>query len=485
MSGIKARRVFVISDLHLGGLPPTMMSTPDRLAVFIESMPSRLQPDEQLELVINGDFVDFLAIEPCEAWTSSSDRAREKLLNTVGRSKFTPVFDETFDAWTSTSSDRAREKLPNTAGGSKFTPVFDALGRLVAAGHCLTILLGNHDLELAIPAVRDSLLDTLEATPHQVHCVFDGAAYRIGGALIEHGNRYDVANENDWDGLRTIASALSRGESSPASLRVSAGSFLVEKVVAALKPRYPFIDLLHPQGELLALLLAAFEPALVFDLPKVGRVFRANRLQNSNTRGVQPGHSYAVASTITEPPVDEELRVTFGAAYESLMMVSEQVSLSDVLFAAWNARRDSLSEILARGEDIPPARLEQIRVAMRRMLLDDTSDRIDGDTQQYGLAAQRITESSGGAIDVVLMGHTHLARHVGPPDRAAYINCGSWTDVIRVPRDVLAAGRHAELQHFLTELSRGGLRSPSATYADLRIERNGRVSTAKLVDLKQ
>ena len=179
MSVSKARRVFVISDLHIGGLPPAMMSAPDRLAAFIESLPSRLQPDEQLELVINGDFVDFLAIEPCEAWTSSSDRAREKLLKTV----------------------RA----------STFTPVFDALGRLVAAGHRLTILLGNHDLELAIPAVRDSLLDALEATPHQVHCVFDGAAYRIGGALIEHGNRYDVANENDWDGLRTMASALSRG----------------------------------------------------------------------------------------------------------------------------------------------------------------------------------------------------------------------------------------------------------------------------------
>ena len=65
MSGTKVRRVFVISDLHLGGQPPTMMSTPDRLAAFIESLPSRLQSDEQLELVINGDFVDFLAIEPC------------------------------------------------------------------------------------------------------------------------------------------------------------------------------------------------------------------------------------------------------------------------------------------------------------------------------------------------------------------------------------------------------------------------------------
>jgi UDP-2,3-diacylglucosamine pyrophosphatase LpxH len=92
LSSIKARRVFVISDLHLGGEPPTMMSTPDRLAAFIESLPSRLQSDEQLELVINGDFVDFLAIDPREAWTPSPDRAREKLLKTIRASTFTPVF---------------------------------------------------------------------------------------------------------------------------------------------------------------------------------------------------------------------------------------------------------------------------------------------------------------------------------------------------------------------------------------------------------
>jgi UDP-2,3-diacylglucosamine pyrophosphatase LpxH len=452
VSGIKVRRVFVISDLHLGGQPPTMMSTPDRLAAFIESLPSRLQSDEQLELVINGDFVDFLAIEPCEAWTSTPVSAREKLLKTVS--------------------------------ASTFTPVFTALASLVAGGHRLTLLLGNHDLELTIPAIRDALLDAIGATPHQVHCVFDGSAYRIGGALIEHGNRYDTANENDWDGLRTIASALSRGESPPVALRVSAGSFLVEKVVAGLKPRYPFIELLHPQGELLALLLAAFEPALIFDLPKVGRVFRANRLQNSNARGTQPGHTYAVAATITEPPVDEDVRLAFGTAYDGLMMASEQVSVSDVLLAAWNARHDSLSEILKRGEEIPRNRIEQIRVAMRRMLLDDTSDRVDGDTQQYGLAARRIIESSEGAIEVVLMGHTHLPRQVGPAGRPTYINTGSWTDVIRVPQAVLEPGRHVELQHFLAQLHGGGLRTAMAAYADLRVDRDGRVSSAALVELK-
>jgi len=121
---------------------------------------------------------------------------------------------------------------------------------------------------------------------------------------------------------------------------------------------------------------------------------------------------------------------------------------------------------------------------MRRMLLDDTSDRVDGDTQQYGLAARRIIESSEGAIEVVLMGHTHLPRQVGPAGRPTYINTGSWTDVIRVPQAVLEPGRHVELQHFLAQLHGGGLRTAMAAYADLRVDRDGRVSSAALVELK-
>ena len=36
-------------------------------------------------------------------------------------------------------------------------------------------------------------------------------------------------------------------------------------------------------------------------------------------------------------------------------------------------------------------------------------------------------------IEVVVMGHTHQARHIGPTERATYINIGTWTDIVRVP----------------------------------------------------
>jgi hypothetical protein len=75
----RAKRLIVISDLHLGGDAPFMMSHPDALAAFIEGLPARAAADEDLELIIAGDFVDFLATSPYASWTPDPLAARGKL----------------------------------------------------------------------------------------------------------------------------------------------------------------------------------------------------------------------------------------------------------------------------------------------------------------------------------------------------------------------------------------------------------------------
>ena len=66
------QRGYVISDLHLGGAPPAspgergfqLCTQVDALAAFIDQLAGQAaDPDNRLELVINGDFVDFLAEE--------------------------------------------------------------------------------------------------------------------------------------------------------------------------------------------------------------------------------------------------------------------------------------------------------------------------------------------------------------------------------------------------------------------------------------
>jgi len=131
-----ATRLIAISDLHLGGVAPYMMSNPERLAAFIDSLPGRLAADETLELVIAGDFIDFLAVPDFKSWTPDPREASAKLGHTLR---------------------------------GPFASVFDALRRHVAGGHRLTLLIGNHDIDLALPAVKDALLREIGAGPPQVN----------------------------------------------------------------------------------------------------------------------------------------------------------------------------------------------------------------------------------------------------------------------------------------------------------------------------
>jgi UDP-2,3-diacylglucosamine pyrophosphatase LpxH len=444
-------RLIVVSDLHLGGETPTMCSKPDVLTAFIEQLPSTLLDDEKLELVIAGDFIDFLAITPHRAWTADPAEAVQKLRSTMH--------------------------------DSKFKEVFESLAGLVSTGHYLTILVGNHDVEMVMPQVQDEFLRGIQAVSHQVSFIDDGRAYRVGKALIEHGNRYDGANVNDWDGLRSIASALSRNEKLPVDLEISAGSQIVERVVNAVHDRYPFINLLQPEGELTALLLVAFEPALRWHIGKLAVLLKGGCRRFDNPDGRQPPKSNNVAYSRLEQR-DDELANVFGDDYEELRNPPNSVTWWEAV-RDWSSilltpQADSLSAIIDRGDAIPKDRLEKIRVAMSRILLDDHSQQPDGPTAQYRMAAERIINSSQGTVQTVVMGHTHQARHIGNPQRASYINTGTWADIIRVPREVLENTGNQELEPYLRKLKDGQGRILVPTFADLRVEANGDVKSACL-----
>jgi UDP-2,3-diacylglucosamine pyrophosphatase LpxH len=447
----KARRVFVISDLHLGGEAQTMCSKPDVLSAFIRQLPSELHKDEKLEIVIAGDFVDFLSAKPYKAWTENPGEAVQKLRCIM------------FD--------------------SRFSEVFASLANFVSEGHYLTVLVGNHDIELVIPQVQDAFLQHIQADLHHVYFIDDGRAYRVGKALIEHGNRYDGANVNDWDGLREIGSALSRNEKPRVELHISAGSQIVEKVVSKIHDEYPFIDLIQPSGELTALLILAFEPALSWHIDKLAVLLKGWRRRTDNLNGHQPCYSRNIAYRNLEQE-DLELENAFGELYKGLRNPSTHISFYDAA-RDWSKvlltpQKNSLSSIIERNEAIPIDRLEQIRVAMSRILLDDQSQQLNGPPAQYGSAAEELVNSGKGNIQTVVMGHTHQARQFGESQRARYINTGTWADIVRVPNQVLKKGNYKELENFLRKLKAGQGRSILPTFADLRINIDGEVESACL-----
>jgi hypothetical protein len=216
---------------------PVILSTADSAFIhWIAEAPQPQKPsDEVTELVINGDLVDFLAEKPFEAFTGSADAAIAKLNQIVKHA------DE---------------------GQPEQYRILPALRRFVGRGFRLTVLIGNHDIELSLPQVRRALLDEItQGQPAFVEFVFDGEAYVVGNLLIEHGNRYDGWNAIALGGLRAYRSTQSRGETRWKFV-APPGSRLVATVMNALKQKYRFIDLLKPENEGALPILFALEPRI-------------------------------------------------------------------------------------------------------------------------------------------------------------------------------------------------------------------------------
>ena len=154
------------------------------LAWFIRAMES--PANGRVALVINGDLVDFLALE-----------------------------DATYFDW-----ENAERKLSSIIKDPPFKEAWDALAAFVGSGRGdLVIVLGNHDLELALPGPQQILLirlagqDPVDRT--RVVFAMDGSGFScvVGGkrVLCTHGNEVDPWNAIDWGRLAFFRRALTRG----------------------------------------------------------------------------------------------------------------------------------------------------------------------------------------------------------------------------------------------------------------------------------
>lgn len=428
-----------------------MLGHPDLLADFLGQVAAYPRADgEELELVIHGDFIDFLAEKPYASWTPEEPTALDKL---------SAVF-------------------------RKSSALFDRLAHCVGRIQRLTLLLGNHDIELALPKVRDALLRRLGTDSHRCVFVCNNETYRVGDLLIEHGNRYDSWNAIDYDGLREIVSCTSRGEIPPEELRICPGSELVHEVMNPLKERYHFIDLLKPEDQLVVLLLSAFEPGLRRDIPIIfnasssyaQEIYRRARWWLSD-RSPAPGQRHLVAGEAEEIDLSPEISEAF----------SDVLAIAGPLQGAGNERRwqrfflkdpqDGLQARFSRGESIDDKTLLKLKTALRAKLKSDrTFDANNSDDQYCKAAAAMIAK---GLATVVVMGHTHLYRDV-KIEGGRYLNTGTWADLIRLDQALLADDKAASEQFldWLRRLSTNqleGIRKCFPTYADVSVSDEGKI----------
>jgi UDP-2,3-diacylglucosamine pyrophosphatase LpxH len=193
--------LLVLSDVHLGsdlneqarrdGFGRRSKRIDQDMVHLLAHYRSKKPAGERWRLVIAGDFIDFIGMAiPSGGEEIATEPSEEELEHGLGN-----------------ASDHARVKMLKVA--ERHPEVFDAIAHFVAAGHALTIVHGNHDLEFHWDAVKSELRKTLVASASRLHGpdradAFDEEEFvsRIefnpwffyvnGVAYIEHGHQYDA-----------------------------------------------------------------------------------------------------------------------------------------------------------------------------------------------------------------------------------------------------------------------------------------------------
>jgi len=385
------------------------MTHPDVLADFILWLAKQ---DGDVELVINGDFIDFLAEEH------------------TGEPKWRSFIEDPEEA--ETIFWRIAGERGGKGGHDEV--VFDALADLLAAGKRLTLILGNHDLELSLPRVRAALIKRLGADRGAVQLIYDGEPYVIGDVLIEHGNRYDAYNEVDHGALRRLRSLQARRQDTArAGFKPPVGSRLVADFINPVKETYGFIDLLKPEGAALMALLLAMDPSQRI----LGSLLRARWQVRGrgpfDEQPAMPRRRGAISKRRREPKSVRGLLKLEGVFSEALLEEADWLPTGGEIsrrgkrhiigldiFGRWMSKRK---------------RLEYVKAALRALPDPDLSfdERVETD-EAYAAAAERLTEEG---FQVVILGHSHHAKDITFASGRRYLNTGAWANLMSFPAALL------------------------------------------------
>jgi UDP-2,3-diacylglucosamine pyrophosphatase LpxH len=393
----------VISDLHIGGEEGfQIFGQSALLAAFVDHL--RQDSPKNSALVINGDVVDFLA-EPSA---------------------------KPFDPYTATA------KLDRIVADKQFKPVWESLQRYVKVRH-LAVTLGNHDLELALPWVKAHFIDLLtggdDSLRSHVTLSFDGAGFActVGSSnvLCVHGNEVDTWNVTDYETLRRIGSDIMQGRT-VSDWTPNAGAKLVIEVMNDIKRReHAFVDLLKPEQEGAVRLLLVLKP------DQRGRLRAVSEVA---ARRVWDGMRRTVGWLSVDD--DEDQVVTVDPLARLVGRVESRIDAEKLLDRAESLFRDANAVDLVYGQQSQQLGWwDALAAAMTRRepheiafeAIKEIASAATFDVGQVDGDFERIDELVGPEYDVVIAGHTHLARALDRSrGRGRYFNSGTWASLIRL-----------------------------------------------------
>lgn len=462
---------YVISDLHIGGPPGfQMFASADRFTAFCGYLEKRLRElrrkskSAQVLLVINGDFVDFLAEQQPHYFVQDS------------------------------SVDLLHAILDDA---DRFQEVCDALKRFVSrAGAHLVVVLGNHDLELALPDCREAFYDILtdgrKERRARIELSFDGWGYRFqvgdAKALCLHGNETDKFNFTRYDELNRICGELTMlGRSDFGRQWIpSAGTKFVVDAVNPLKQKHPFVDLMHPMIPLVPTVLGLLNPDNIrFADEAAALMGRAvsNELKRpaSQRRMLSDGFGSPTGSPFEDEPQRTaandaetivrtvEIAMKDGRIDELIAFSHDHTRvtlgitdwLRNLHEAAGRLREQTVDLAKTTIDRLNDARKAAHRQTVRSVLLPLVADELDLPTELSD-EDKAIEATIGGRYDVLFVGHTHH-RRLAPriTGHGFHVNTGTWADrMTLLRRDVGDSGRFALVYEALISPDRAVITDP-------------------------
>ena len=215
------KTIVVISDLHLGA----GLSVKNRrnfledfhydkeLIEFIEYHSAGYFLDREVELIINGDFFDLLAVP------------------------FVQYFDDEF--WSEQASMEKLKMILEAHEG-----VIDALRDFVSfPNNKVVYILGNHDAELVFESLRDYLLEQFPENDREKFRILlnDETVYiPVDGIVLKHGHEYELAHK--YSVKNCIATDINGNK----YFIPPWGSYYVTRVINKFKEGRDYINAVRP-----------------------------------------------------------------------------------------------------------------------------------------------------------------------------------------------------------------------------------------------
>jgi UDP-2,3-diacylglucosamine pyrophosphatase LpxH len=437
---------YVISDVHLGPGklngserwdPLEDFTVDEQLCAFIAYLARRRDP---VELIIAGDFLEYCQILPQIGFASPVDHLGSSETESLER---TAVL---------------LGKHPN--GGQGHPEVFVSLRHFMAEGHSLTLIAGNHDIDILWDEVWAQLFDAIyppgsSGTLRRVPFSYVLGTGKRGRVYIEHGHEHDRANRIGDQ----MAFPFDFDPFGVQRLKRCWGTLFVDKVYNELEAERWFIDNVKPSLRALQLGMRHDFPFTATAVALVARFLL--------TSGLPPilGGSEVVLGTADAPPkaeefisalADKELRDYLDRQLDDPIFRTEfEASMRGMTVAEWEmvqsgaAQQASLDELTAAPVD--------------DLILGGSG--VSEDT--YVQAARTILERDE-RIGSVIFGHTHtpIAGQIIEIDAARggrYFNSGTWTPHLREAHRNYSWDEIADERNYVSEF----------TYVELHLDSEG------------